>query len=295
MNRIFRMIIFIIKESLASVRKAKASFLISLITISISLTLIISSVVLIDFSEAVRDKLSRNIIINAFLNDTLSSEETNGIQGIIEKRSDIFSVQYISKSEAEKNFIKETGEDFRKILDYNPLPASLIITINRNSISPQQIKNTVNSIMSINGVDEVIYGDKTAEKIYYVINESKKYIFTITLVLILISIYIIYSTSNLIIKSRMEEMETMKLIGARIPAIKLPVILNAAFTGLMAGCISFLIFILFNNSFGQYISQQFSYKINYFLFLVVTILAGPVLGIIISYLTLRKVTLKNLK
>lgn len=286
------MITFIIKESLTSIKKAKASFLISLITMSISLILIISSVLLIDFSEAVREKLSRNIIINAFLNDSLSAEESNEIKDIIEKRSYIFSVEYISKPEAEKNFIKETGEDFRKILDYNPLPASLRITVNRNSISPRQIKKSADDIMSINGVDEVIYGDKTAEKVFYLINESKKYIFAITLVLILISIYIIYSTSNLIIKLRMEEMETMKLIGARIAAIKVPVILNAAFTGFIAGCISFLIFILFNNSLGQYISQQFSYKINYFLFLVVTILAGPVLGIIISYLTLRKITLK---
>lgn len=286
------MINFIIKESFASIKKAKASFLISLITMSISLLLIISSVLLIDFSEAVRDKLSRNIIINAFLNDSLSTEELTEIKATVEKSSDIFSVGYISKTEAERNFIKETGEDFRKILEYNPLPASLVITMNRNSISPQQIKRTAENIMNIQGIDEVIYGDKTAEKVFSIINESKKYIFTITLVLLLISVYIIYSTSNLIIKLRMEEMETMKLIGARIPAIKLPVILNAAFTGFMAGCISFLIFILFDNSFGQYISQQFSYKINYFLFLSVTILAGPILGIIISFLTLRKITLK---
>lgn len=286
------MINFIIKESFASIKKAKASFLISLITMSISLLLIISSVLLIDFSEAVRDKLSRNIIINAFLNDSLSTEELTEIKATVEKSSDIFSVGYISKTEAERNFIKETGEDFRKILEYNPLPASLVITMNRNSISPQQIKRTAENIMNIQGIDEVIYGDKTAEKVFSIINESKKYIFTITLVLLLISVYIIYSTSNLIIKLRMEEMETMKLIGARIPAIKLPVILNAAFTGFMAGYISFLIFILFDNSFGQYISQQFSYKINYFLFLSVTILAGPILGIIISFLTLRKITLK---
>ena len=286
------MITFILKETIASIKKAKGSFLISLTSMSISLFLITLSLFLVDFSGAVQNKLKKNIIINVFINDSLAGSKSDLIRNYLESREDISTVTYISKDSAAQNFIRETGEDFRKLLDYNPLPASFRITVSENLFSPQQLKKTVAEISMVNGVDEVIYGNETAEKIYHLITESKKYVFAATFVLILISIYIIFSTSNLVIKQSLNEMETMKLIGARMSAIKLPVILNSAITGMAAGIISLAIFILFSNSIAGYISQQYSYKFNYFILSGVTILLGFILGVVVSSLTLRKITLR---
>jgi len=285
------MLIFILKESFRSIKKAKASFLISLTSMSISLFLITASFFLFDFSGYVGNELKKNIIVNIFLNDSISAAASALIKSMLEEREDVSSVIYISKSDAAENFIKETGEDFRKILDYNPLPASFRIRINEEFISPGKLRKTTEEISRIDGVDEVLYGNDTAEKIFYLVSDIKKYVLIVTLILFFISVYIISTTSNFITKLRIEEMETMKLIGARISAIKLPVILNSAIAGLAAGCISLIIFILFIYNVEGYISQQFSYKFNYFFLLGVTILMGPVLGMVISSLTLRKITL----
>jgi cell division transport system permease protein len=291
-NRISDMLLFILKESLISIRKAKGSFLISLVSTSISIFLITLSWFLFDVSGAVQTKLKTNIILNIFLSESLNDQDIALLEMELGKLEYIASAEFISKKAAAEQFIKDTGEDFSKVLDFNPLPASYKIKMNEEFISPEMLRRAVGEISAIKGVDEVVYQSDTAEKIFSFINQSKKYVLALTIILVLISIYIIYSTSKLILKTRVDEMETMKLIGARISTIKLPVIINAGITGLVAGLFSFLIFSLFNNGIEDYIRIHISYRIEYFFLLSVTILTGPVLGVIISYLTLRKVTLK---
>jgi cell division transport system permease protein len=292
MNRISNMLFFIIKESFITIKKAKGSFFISLITTSISIFLITLSWFLYDFSGAVEAQLKNNIILNVFISEELAENEITSFAEDIKSLDYISSVKFISKQEAADNFIKETGEDFRKVLDYNPLPASFKVRINEQFVTTEFLKIAVRELSELRGVDEVVYQSDSADKVIGFINQSKKYVLAAAVILILISVYIIYSTSKLILKARIDEMETMKLIGARISVIKLPVILNSLISGLVAGLISLLIFSLFNNNIQDYIRDQFSYRIEYFILFSVTIFTGPIIGVIISYLTLWKVTLK---
>jgi cell division transport system permease protein len=292
MSQISNMLLFIIKETFISIRKAKGSFLISLITASMAIFLITSSLFLYDLSGSVQKKLRSSIVLNVFINESLSEEEISLVKEEVAKAEFIHKSDYISKTDAAELFRKETGEDFSKILDYNPLPASFRITLKEDYVNPESLKAAVKHLSSVEGVDEVVYQDQIAEKIFSIVEESKKYVSGAAVILILISIYIIYSTSRLILKARADEMETMKLIGARISVIKMPVILNSVITGFAAGIFSLIIFSLFVNSIEDYIWQQFSYRLNYIFLLGVTIFTGPVLGVIISHITLRKITLK---
>jgi cell division transport system permease protein len=284
--------LFIIKESLLSIKKAKGSFFISLLSTSISIFLITLSWFLYDISGAVQSQLKKEIILNIFIGDLLQEEEINTLTGELKSQEYISSVDFISKESAAETFIKETGEDFRKVLDYNPLPASYKVVLHEEYVSTESLKRVVADLSKFEGVDEVVYQSDAAEKVFIFIDESKKYVLAVTIILILISIYIIYSTSKLILKARVDEMETMKLIGAKISTIKLPVLLNSAMTGFLAGLFSLVIFSLFISSVEMYISDHFSYNLEYFFLLSVTIFTGPVLGVIITYMTLRKVTLK---
>jgi cell division transport system permease protein len=286
------MLKFIIRETFLSIKKAKGSFLISLISTGISIFLVTVSYFLFDFSGAVQKTLKENVTLNVFINDRLSPESTELLKQEILKLEYVSGAILTSKEEAADNFIRETGEDFRKILDYNPLPASFKVFINDKYFSSANLRRAFNDISRIDGVDDVIYKNETAETVLKIIEYIKKYVAGAAIILILISIYIIYSTSRLILKARSDEMETMKLIGAKISAIKMPVILSSFFTSLLSGLLSLIIFSLFIRSLEDYISDQFSYSLDYYFLLSVTILSGPILGVIISYLSLRKITLK---
>lgn len=283
--------IFIIKESLKLISRAKFSFILSLISTCISVVLIVASLSLIVLSDHFELKLKKNISINIFLKDPISSKKINNISNELKEKEFISSLQYINKEEAAENFIRETGEDFRKILDYNPLPASFRVRLNENYAHTDSINKIINTVSRINGVDEVVYQQRIINMILTQINSIKQYIFIITGALLLISVYIVYSTLQLIINSKYEELDTMKLVGAKIATIKMPIILNGIYIGVFAGLITLVLFIILFRYMEIYTSSNLFNMANPF-YITLIICIGPLLSVLVSIVSLRKVNLK---
>ena len=143
----------------------------------------------------------------------------------------------------------------------------------------------------IRGVDEVVYQQRIINMILTQINSIKQYIFIITGALLLISIYIVYSTMQLIINSKYEELDTMKLVGAKISTIKMPIILNGIFIGLFAGLITLTLFIVLLRYMDIYSGLNLFDLTDPF-YIVIVICIGPFLSILVSVVSLRKVNLK---
>lgn len=284
--------IFIIKESFKLISRAKISFILSLISTSISVILIVASLILLMLSDEMETKIKKNISINIFLKESVDNKKAAGIDKKLDNLEFISSYTFIDKEKAAENFIKETGEDFRKILDYNPLPASFRVFLKEEYAQTDSIENIISALSNIEGVDEVVYQHQFINKILTQVNNIKQYIFIITAALVLISIYIVYSTIQLIINSKYDELDTMKLVGAKISTIKLPIILNGIFIGIFAGLISLgLFYFIFHymEIFLNSIGIESFYKPYY---LAVIIGIGPVLATFVSILSLRKVNLK---
>jgi cell division transport system permease protein len=286
------MMTFVLKEAFKLISRAKSSFILSLISTSISVMLITASVMLIQLSDQFQSKLKNNIKINIFLKDELSQNSVNKIEQELKNKEYVNRLRYIDKDEAAENFISETGEDFRKLLDYNPLPASFTIKLNETFISLDTLNNIVAAISRIEGVDEVIYQDQFVNKVLSFLDNIKKYIFMVTAALFLISIYIVYSTVKLIINSKYEELETMKLVGAKISTIKLPILLNGFLIGIFAGIISLSGFLLFINYFTDYVGSFKIFEINTLFYETILLITGPLLGFFISLFSLRRLSLK---
>jgi len=287
------MIIFWIKEAFKLISRAKSSFILSLISTSISVLLITASLISIQLSNRFQNRLKQNVGINIFLKDSISNAEINRLKTELKSTSYINTLKYIDKKEAADIFVKETGEDFRKILDYNPLPASFLITLKEGYVDKDSLNNITSSLSNLKGVDDVVFQQEFVYKLLSFLNRIKKYIFIITAVLFLISLYIVYSTVKLITKSKYEEMETMKLVGAKLSTIKMPIVLNSIFIGIFAGIISFALFFLIFYYFGNLIDMH---KIidskNNGAYLAVLFATGPVIGIVVSLFSLRKINLK---
>lgn len=283
---------FSLKEAFILIKRAKASFFLSLISLIISVLLIIASLALIQSSEYVQKKIKEDVSINLFLKDNLSPDGIDEVKKDLKSREYIKTVKYTDKKKAAEIFIKETGEDFRKLLDYNPLPASFTITLKDKYFDRDSINGIINSLAGINGIEDVSFKDEFIYKLISILNLIKKYIFIATGIILFLSVYIVYSTVKLIISSRFEELETMKLVGAKLVTIKMPVILNSMITGLLASLIATGILILFISVFADYISIIKYLGTSKYIYLGVLISIGPLLGYIISTVTLRRLSLK---
>lgn len=286
------MISFYLREAFKSIRRAKSSFFLSLTSMVIAMLLIIGTVITIQISADFQHDLKNNISINIFLKDNLTKEETTAIEKEIRRKNFVNNVTFIGKDEAAEKFIKETGEDFRRILDYNPLPASFSVTFKENYVDPDSLIKIIPTFSKLNGVDEVVFKQEYVKKILTYLSTFKKYLFIITAILFLISVYIVYSTVKLVTELRLEEMETMKLVGAKLSTIKIPIILNGILIGFIASLISIIIFFLYITYIDKYINLLKIFNLRNEYYFIGVILLGPFIGFLVSIFSLKKITLK---
>lgn len=286
------MILFWIKEAFKLIARSKFSFLLALTSITLSVILITVSAFIIRFSNHFEDQLKSNIIISVFIKNNQTSEKIEQIKNELAQLKYLSSFEFINKDKAAEIFIKETGEDFRKILDYNPLPASFNLKLKNDYADRKSIKNIIQNLSSLDWADEVIFRQDFYQKILTYIDQAKIYVFMLTGLIFLVSLYLVYSTVKLIVSSKYSELETMKFVGAKLSTIKMPIILNSAITGLMAGSIALaIIWLLYYNvkEFLLTIDSVFPNKIE---FIVILLALGPVIGILVTIISLRKISLK---
>ncbi len=286
------MILFWFREAFKLIARSKFSFLLALTSITLSVILITISVFIIRFSNHFEDQLKSNIVISVFIKDSINENEIENIKTELSQQNYLSTSEYITKDKAAEIFIKETGEDFRKILDYNPLPASFNLKLKNEYANRDLIKQIIKNLSSFIWADEVIYRQDFYQKILMYIDQAKIYVFGLTGLIFLVSLYLVYSTVRLILNSKYSELETMKFVGAKLSTIKMPIILNSAITGLLSGLIALgIIWVLYFyvKGFLVTIDAVIPNKIE---FIFILLALGPVIGIVVTILSLRKISLK---
>jgi cell division transport system permease protein len=229
------MIFFYFSEALRSIKSAKTSFLLTIVSLTISALLILFCFITLQISDYYSTSLKSNIKINVFIKEAANKNDQEKLLGELQKKNYSRKVEFISKEAAAKKFIKETGEDFRKILDYNPLPASFVVKVSKEYANSDSLNFIIKDLSGLAMVDEVVFKEGFIYSLLNYIDRAKIYLFIITTIVFMVAVYLVYATVRLIINSRMNEFETMKLVGAKLATIKIPVVLN----GLIAGLIFF--------------------------------------------------------
>jgi len=272
------MILFYIKEALRIFRK---SYFATIITISITTIAVILSTISLFLLFSVNnlsDQIKRSIEINVYLDDALPSSQIDLIQNNIKNNSSVLSVKFVNKDEAVKKFLEETGQNFRTVLDQNPLPNSLIVRFKPQPLNAQNIEQFTEQFKKIRGVTDVVYDYKTVLRILNLLKSFEFIIYFLSITLILLSIYLVFSNNKIQIYGSRNLYVTMKLVGAQIKTMKIPIILNGVLIGLIASliCVIFFNFILILLT-KIYINVKFINQIQLFNFLI------PVIGISLGF------------
>ena len=286
------MFFFYIAEALRSIKSAKSSFILTTISLTISVLLILFSYIALQLSDYYSSSLKSSIKINVFIKESFNKSEQEKMMSELQNKVYSDSVEFISKDKAAEQFIQETGEDFRKILDYNPLPASFVVKIDEIYASSDSLNFIIKNLSGLESVDEVVFKEGFIYRLLNYIDTVKVYLFLITILVSMIALYLVYATIRLIINSRMIDFETMKLVGAKLSTIKVPVIVNGLIAGIFSGVLSYLIFLFFRKQLVEIEALEMIFTRNMSEYLLIMFITGPVLVFIVSVVTLRKVSLK---
>lgn len=283
------MILFYLKETF---RLFSRSFWATFVLISITaLAVIITffSLLSIFYSQKISEKIKSSIEVNVYLDDSVTANQIESVHNKLLSNNSFNSVKYLNKEQAAQQFIKETGEDFRDVLEYNPFPHTFVLTFKAEELNKKPISNYVSEIKKIDGVSEVFYDYSTALKILNILNKYLPILIIISILLISSSIYLVYANYKMQIINSSNIYKTMKYVGTKESAMKIPIVLNGFMVGFIA---SILVAIIFNLIYiiltGMVINlklAQQNYLFNLFIFVI-----GITLGLTGSILSSRTIS-----
>lgn len=134
---------------------------------------------------------------------------------------------------------KETSwRDLKREIDIpdieNPLPDTLHVKVDK----PENINSVFNQIKTLSVVADMSYAQELAKKIQFLNHVVNTTTFFVVIIVGILTITIINNTIQLVIQSRKEEIEIMRLMGVNNWYIKLPLIMQGALYGFMGSVVA---------------------------------------------------------
>jgi cell division transport system permease protein len=236
------------------------------------------------------DDIKEKVDITIYFVPGADADEIKIVETALTKLPEVKSVTYISQDEALTTFKERHSNDYLTLqaldeLGDNPLGASL----NVKAKDPSQYDSAL-SKGSLTIIDKIDYHQNKVviDRLTSIITGAQKLGFVVSLIFILISIVITFSTIRLIIYMARDEIQVMRLVGAGSKYIRGPFIVSGMLVGISASILTILLFlpisIWLGNQMTDFIGVNlFSYyKSNFFQLFIIMLGSGILLGSISS-------------
>ncbi len=149
--------------------------------------------------------------------------EPAGVKNEIQKFEHVQSIEIIPKSES---WTKLKNEMSLPNID-NPLPDTLHVKVD----DPENLQTVFDEIKTVPSVEDMSYARDLAQKIELVNHVVRTITIIVIAIMALLTITIINNTIQLVIQSRKDEIEIMRLMGVSNWYIRFPFIMQGALYG----------------------------------------------------------------
>src|SRR5258705_1761329 len=198
---------------------------------------------LVIYSRELERAVKENIKIQVYLKSQLTNEDRLKVQKELASKyflaKEVQSpIQFVSKDEAAQQFIRETGENFKKFLGENPLHDSYLLRIDESYQSKQSLAKIKSEIEKMPTAFQVYYVENVIDSINHNITQIGLAIMGLVAVLLLIVVLLINNTLRLALFSQRFLIRSMQLVGAKRWFIQGPFLWRASLHGLLSGIIA---------------------------------------------------------
>ncbi len=189
------------------------------------------------------DQLSGYNKIVCFVKEDAAEFELASLQEKIEKIGNVSEVRLITKDEALKSYEEEYG-DFSYLFDMfeedNPLKDSFEVTY-KEGISLKEINTLVNSLENLeeDGIVKINNRQDITKKLDDLKNVISIVLTWLTILLFVISFFVVMNTIRLSVFSRREEIAIMHYVGATRFFVALPFLIEGTVLGLFSAAIAY--------------------------------------------------------
>lgn len=176
----------------------------------------------------------------AYLKQEPAASQLDDFLHQIESVSGVQRVRYVSKEEALRSLKQILGAqaDVTERLPRNPLPASVEVTPDAATATPEGTRALAQRLAAIPNVDEVQGGVQWVEGLAHFQRLFQFVGLGVGAVLALAAILTVTTATTLVLHLRRDEMEIMRLVGAAESVIRLPRVLQGMVQGLVAAAVA---------------------------------------------------------
>lgn len=214
----------------------------------VTLTIVLFSIVAnYTFSNTI-SQITSKIDISVYLNNNLTTQQTNQLLSQIKALPNVQHVQYLSQAQALQIYEQQNASNQQLIAAVNettnPIPATIIIKpLNLNHLG--SIKNFLDQtkISALQTAPPSYSGQEklAIDKITHATGVLQEIGVVAVIVFAVVSVLIIFNTIQMAIFNRRDEIQIMRLLGATTWYIRGPFIVESVIYGVLSGVISVLI------------------------------------------------------
>ena len=219
-----------------SKKKLQASYLTTIVSISLVLFMLGLLGILILNSKKLSDHVRENIGFSIIMNEGVKEARIMELKKNLDAADFVKYTEYITPEEAAEELQEDLGEDFIGFLGYNPLLPSIDLRLNAQYANIDSLKIIETDLLKNTDIKEVYYQESLIEMINDNLRKMGFFILVFSVLLLIMATALISNTIRLSVYSKRFLIRTMQLVGATKGFIRMPFVL----TGILHGLVSAL-------------------------------------------------------
>lgn len=271
-------------------RRFKPNHIYSILSTALVLFMLGLLALLFIHGNKLANQFKENIEFTVIIKDNASEKQILALKKNLEKEPWVKSAEYISKEQAAKIFTQDNQEDFKDLLDYNPLFASINLKLNATYTSQDSIDAIEKQVMAHSEVGEFYYERKLVEVLNDNLRKVSWIIVGISLLLLIIALTLIDSTIRLSMYSGRFLIRSMQLVGATRNFITWPFTKRSLLNGAIASVLAIVTLMTLLNFAIHQVPELMALQDVKMLILTFTgiILMGLIFSFISTHMAVRK-------
>lgn len=190
------------------------------------------------FARRLSDSVKENLTVMVLVSDKAEEADIQRLRTALKDASYVAGMNYISKTQALKEYVKVKGSDPSEFLGANPFTASFELRMNALYANTDSLSKITAGLKKDTTVEDVIYQRELVDAINENLKRLSYVLLTLAGLLAIVSLALINNTVRLSIYSGRFVIRTMKLVGASWGFIRRPFMGRSFRLGFLSGLLA---------------------------------------------------------